>query len=234
VDGVYAGTSADGLLEPGDALLEIEGRAIGNDGTVADGPLRLPFGAIVDRRQVGETLSLRILRGGERRELSVPLGPFEASRRLGNAYDRRPRYFVWAGLVFTPLDREMVKTYGNDWRQDADKVLLYDLFERPKFDRALARGERVVLLRTLDHPVNAHIAWNRNIMVARVDGREILGLGDLVDAIEKAKGPYVVIEFAGAGRLIAIDREQAQRAKHEILESYGVPADRYLGEKEAP
>ena len=31
---------------------------------------------------------------------------------LGNQYDVPPRYFVYAGLVFTPLSLDYLKTFG--------------------------------------------------------------------------------------------------------------------------
>src|SRR3989441_1172293 len=49
VDWIAPGGSADGWLRTGDVLLRIGGEPIANDGSVASGDLRLPFGLLVDQ-----------------------------------------------------------------------------------------------------------------------------------------------------------------------------------------
>ena len=53
------------ILE-GDVILSIDGRPVGNDGSVADGDGRIPFGLLVDRKQIGDSVSIRVLRDGVR------------------------------------------------------------------------------------------------------------------------------------------------------------------------
>ncbi len=86
-----------------------------NDGSVSDGDGRVPFGMLVDRRQTGESIPLRILRNGTRRDIEIPLKAYAPGDTRGNLYDQFPRYYVYGGLIFVPLDREMLKTYGAEW-----------------------------------------------------------------------------------------------------------------------
>ena len=228
VEWIAPGGSAEGRLRIGDILLRIGGQPIANDGSIATGELRLPYGLLVDRRQIGETLTLRILRDGARKDLAVPLKGLPAKPHWSNQYDRLPRYFIYAGLVFVPLDREMVKTFGDDWISDADSELIYELLYRPLGEPDLLKKERIVLLRRLDHPVNANISFFKNILVERVNGRPIDSLEDLVRAIEENREPYHVFEFAYFGRLAVLDREAAEKANPQILRDYSVPKDRNL------
>jgi S1-C subfamily serine protease len=226
VDWIPPEGSAEGLLRIGDILLRIEGEPIANDGTVASGDLRLPFGLLVDRRQIGENLALRILRDDARMDLAIPLKEFPGSLRWANQYDRRPRYYVYAGLVFVPLDREMVKTFGDDWMTDGDSELIYELLFRPQGEPEILKQERIVLLRRLDHPVNANISFFKNILVDRVNGRPIQSLEDLVRAVEDNRRTYHVFEFAYFGRVAVLDRAAADEANPQILRDYAVPKDR--------
>jgi len=228
VDWIAPDSSADGWLRTGDILLRIEGETIANDGSVASGELRLPFGLLVDRRQIGETLPVRILREGARKDLGIPLKGYPENLRYSNQYDRRPRYYVYAGLVFVPLDREMVKTFGDDWMSDANSELVYELLFRPQGEPALLKKERVVLLRRLDSPVNANIPFFKNILVDKVNDRRIDSLEDLVRAIEENKAPYHVLEFGYFGRVAVLDRAAADKANAQILKDYGVAKDRNL------
>jgi hypothetical protein len=209
-------------------LIEVEGLSVANDGTVADSGLRLPFGQIVDRHQLGDQVTLRILRAGERRTVQVPLGAHPAHARHSNQYDTLPRYLIYGGLVFVPLDLEMLKTFGSEWQNKADRLLLDEFAFRPLADPSLYTAERVVLLRRLDHPVNAHIPWFRNQLVERVNGRTIRSLRELASALAENGGSHQVLELAYGRRFVVLDRAAAEEARREILERYGIEEDRRL------
>jgi S1-C subfamily serine protease len=225
---VHTDSSADGLVRKGDVILAVDGRTVANDGSVADGDSRISFGMMADRKQIGETLRLRILRDGSRFDVDVRLLAFPAGDTRGNLYDQFPRYYVYAGLVFVPLDREMLKTYGAEWFARADKNLMQEFYLQPLYEPESMLQERVVLLRRLDHPVNADMAWFRNLVVKRINGREITGMDDLVESLENYQGDYHLIEFAHRGRFGVLDRRKAEETHQEILERYGIAEDRNL------
>ncbi len=85
-----------------------------------------------------------------------------------------------------------------------------------------------MLLRRLDHPVNADMAWFRNLAVERINGREITGMDDLVESLENHQGEFHLIEFSHLGRFGVLDRQKAEEAHQEILERYGIEEDRNL------
>jgi S1-C subfamily serine protease len=228
IDFVFPESSADGEIEVGDVLLAVDGHDIANDGTVEIAGLRLHYGVLLDRHQVGGSLKLRIMRKGERRDLAITMKRYPPLDRYANVYDRAPRYYVYAGLVFVPLSREMLKTYGEDFAARADKHLVYDFFHRFIDEPESILREPVVLLRRLDHPANVQMAWYRNLIVQRVNGREILKLEDVIEAFEDTDTDYHLIEFAYYGRFGVLDRKAAERAESEVLELYAVPADRRL------
>ena len=77
----------------------------------------------------------------------------------GNLYDAPPRYFVYAGLVFTPLTLDYVKTFGRNWRNVANLEMIYELYymknERPE----KMRKEPVVLSATSPILPTLTYAW---------------------------------------------------------------------------
>ena len=79
-----------------------------------------------------------------------------------------------------------------------------------------------------EHPVNAEMAWFRDQIVERVNGRRIGSLEDLARAFEEHDGEHHLIEFATARRFCVLDRSLAERAHPEILKRYGIPRDRHL------
>ncbi len=224
VEFVYPESSADGQIEERDVLLAVDGYPIANDGTIALDGLRLSYELLLDRRQAGESVPLEILRDGERHHISVPMKvypPFTAYRRL---YDQLPRYYVYAGLVFVPLNTEVIVSRS----EDLPEHLLYELYFRPIEEPLDTRQESVVLLRRLDHAVNGSMSWYRDLVVDRVNGRPIESLEELIETIENNQDSSHVFEFAYYGRLGVLDREAAEKANEEILEIYGIAEDRNL------
>ncbi len=228
VDSVYRGSSADQNLQPGDILLEVDGRIVANDGTVDDGGGRISFGLLVDRKQIGESVPIRLLRDGRRLEVDVPLISFPMGDAHGHVYDRLPRYYIYGGLVFVPLNLEMLKTYGGDWAAKAGKEILYEFLLRPMIQPELIQQERVVLLRRLKHPVNSDMAFFRNQVLERVNGKAITCLEDLVETLENHQGDFHLIEFSNRRRIGVINRQEADAAHQEILDRYGIQEDRNL------
>ncbi len=224
VEFVYPGSSAEGSIEERDVLLAIDGHPIANDGTIAVDGLRLSYELLLDRRQAGEPVDLEILRDGEQHHISVPMQvypPFAVYRRV---FDELPRYYVYAGLVFVPLNSEVIAALG----EDLPEHILYELYFRPIEEPHAVRREPVILLRRLDHAVNGDMSWYRNLVVDRVNGRSIDGLEELIEAIESNAESSHIFEFAYYGQLGVLDREAAEVANEEILEIYGVPKDRRL------
>jgi len=226
VDLVLPGASADGHLRAGDVILGVEGRDVANDGTIEEAGLRLLFLLLIDRLQVGDTVALTVLRKGRHELVSVPLRGYPPYRMRENIYDRLPRFYVYAGLVFTPLNREYLKTWGSNWGTRADKDLLFEAQYRLIEDPQNLRREPVVLMRRLDHPVNADLAWFKNLLIDRVNGKRIECLEDLIEAFEKHDGKYHVLEYGYRDRFGVLDREAADRAHREIMKRYGVTRDR--------
>ena len=223
---VFRGSSADGRLRVGDVILALNGLPVANDGSVVDGKSRIDLGMLIDRMFIGDSVSLRILRDGKRLDVAIPLvrASFGDSRR--NTYDQAPKYFVYGGLVFVPLCRETMKTYGDDWPRKAPNTMLDEYFHRFLMEPDLALQERVVLLRRLDDPVNAEMAWYTDQVVKRVNGREITGLPSLIEAFEQFQGDAHLIEFVHAHRFGVLDRQKAEAANANILERYGIQKDR--------
>lgn len=71
------------------------------------GASRVTFGMLADEKQVGESLSLRNLKGGKRLDIDVPLKGVVAGDSRGNIYDPFPRYFVYGD----PATAEVMETY---------------------------------------------------------------------------------------------------------------------------
>lgn len=222
VGAVYQEGSAYGLLYPGDVLVSIDGLPVASDGTVPMEGERLEMAEVVERKFKGDTVHFEVIRNGQKIPVAVPLDhPWPFSLQA-NAYDVRPRYLIHGGLVFQPVDANFMRAHNPE-----------DLRLRYHFDQFLTQAlhlkkpEIVVLSGILADPVNAYAGDFRYGIVEKVNGHPIRGLEDLAKAIDEDT-PFAVIEFAGPGRPLVIERKAAQEAASRIRDRYGIANDRNL------
>ena len=209
-----------------DVLLAVNGYAVGSDGTVLYEGNRVPVGVVFDGVQAGDSLRLEVFRDGARTDVDLPVQVYTADRAEGTQYDRLPRYFVYAGLVFVALSADYLATFGEDQGAVDHPHLYYTLYHHGYEHPERRREENVVLARILPHPVNADLKHHERSLIDRVNGVRVEHLEDLMRAFEGESGPYHVIEFLDRKRFAVIEREAAEAAHSGILHAYGLGADR--------
>lgn len=233
VDGLRADGSAIRVLRPDDVLLEADGLVVGSDGMVPYRGNRVSVGIAFQRPQSGESLRLKIWRDRAPLELDLAVYAYEGDRLTGRQYDAPPRYYIHAGMVFTPLSANYLDSVGRLGRDAVGEGmgrLIYELHHLPAEDFASVRPEPVVLAGVLPHPVNADLGLRGRVLVNRINGRRIERLEDVRQAFAEHAGARHVIEFQGpeAGPLEAIDRLAARAAHADILRTYGIVSDQRL------
>jgi hypothetical protein len=228
VDSLLPIPTTEKLIQPDDVLLRVGRYEVGSDGTVLYEGNRVSASAAFQTAQRGENLAVKVWRQGKETEISLPMNVYLGDRSVGNQYDVLPRYFVYGGLVFTPLSLDYMKTLGQGWRDAANAELTYELYYRRNEAPDRSRSEPVVLASTLAHPVNANFKISSRVLVDQVNGIHIDRLEDVVRAFESATNTHHVIEFAPNHAFETINRKDAEAAQAEILKTYGVPKDRRL------
>lgn len=220
--------SAAGLVQPGDVLLAIDKHAIKDDGTISLNGNVVIFPEILERKQWGQAIDLTVWRDGSVIDLEVPLtNPYDPFV-FRNLYDTRPRYYLYGGLVFSPLAREHLKGFGKDSKSLNVRQLFY-YAQYAKID-GLHEGlnEFVVLVNRLPHSVNTYARSFERGIVTSINDVEIKSLMDVKIAIERRKTGYHVLRFAGMDESLVLDAEAVNRANREIMESYDVSSEECL------
>ncbi len=224
------GSPADGVLQPGDILMAVAGHKVADDGTVEFRPReRTSVSYYIQGKQVGESLEVEVWRNGERRKMAVVLNrPLEHDRLVPmEEYDVQPRYFVYGGLVFCPVTVNLLKSWGGDWGNRAPKEWVALLNNNYRVDE---RDEVVALLKVLAARVNQGYQEFSSWTVSAVNGVRVKNLRQFVELVETpTESPFVTIESEN-GQVIILDRQNVAAANDEILKTYRIPRDRYLGE----
>ena len=223
VSRVAYGSSSWGIIKPDDVILAVDDVTIANDGTIPFGPRdRIDMTYLLIRRHLGETMRLTILREGRVQDVSLVLKGGE-DIVPGLRYDVKPDYYIFGGLVFIRLTLNYLATW-EEWAEAPPNLLNHYLSDIP----APERREIVVLRGVLADSVNVGYHDYGNRVVEEVNGKTVSGMGDLVDKIENAEGPYLEIGLEWGDRIV-LDIDRCKGADSDILDRYGIPADRSEG-----
>nr|HEX4317814.1 trypsin-like peptidase domain-containing protein [Kofleriaceae bacterium] len=233
VSRVLWGSSADGALEVDDVMSAIDDVPIASDGTV---PLRdherVQFTHLVTRRQVGDSVTLDVWRRGERTRVPIALRPYVAMVPPPRP-NHRPTFFIFAGLVFTPLSYEYMHNW--EWAKDHHRYanFAYETFPSPR------RKQVVLIHEVLAHSINIGYHQVRGAVVERVNGVDITDMHDLPRAFAEPHGKFHVIEtdyhgprsessdyHAAYGTRIVLDAGRTAAATAEILAQNEIGKDR--------
>ena len=210
--------SSAGFLQQGDILVAIDSHPISSDGRVDLEGASVDMPEVVERKLAGDKVSFDILRDGTLRKVEFSLlgtWPFHMQAR---AYDEKPRYLLYGGLLFQPMDRNFMEAIGSgDLRL---RRTFEDFVDRHLY---LERPEVVVLSRILADPVNKDCDGLHPGIVDAINGIKIRSLQDAKTAFS-SPSKFDVITLLGNGVPIVLKRQEVMNATPRILESYRIPA----------
>ena len=218
---VSAGPCAQDV-KSGDVLLSIDGHPIASDATVVLEGERVEMPEVVERKFKGDKVKLDLLRDKQPVSATITLNTIPPYMIQGHTYDVRPRYIVYGGLLFQPLDLEVMETY-----QPTDLRLrhFFDYFVLEQI--YTEHPEVVVLTNILPDPINTYLSPYRGAVVDEVNGKKIRTLHDLADALNQP-GDRLVLNMIGDGPPLVLDPKQVESARERIKARYNVQTEQNL------
>ena len=224
VSDVDGAGSAGGKVEVTDVLLAIDGYPIASNGMVNINSEEVNMHEIVERKFVGDTINLKIWRKGKEIEVDIELKRFLPYLMRAVQYDQKPEYVLFAGLVFQPLNRNLVGAHGVN---DLQMRYLYNNYVSDNLYED--HPEVVILTSVLPDAINTHLSSLAGRVVEEVNGREIKSMQDLQEALNDAQPrEYHVIKCLGNGRPIVLEASRVPEAQKRIMAQYAIPADHHL------
>lgn len=218
---VFGGGTTDGYVREGDVLMGIDGHRIASDGSVELGEENVELAEVVERKFLGESLKLDILRRGVPLSAEMPLKPFSGNI-AARSYRERPEFVVFAGLVFQPVDEDLMHAY-----QPGHRRLKY-LFESFLTDHVYKEyPELVVLSNILPDAVNTYASDFRYSILDEINGKKIRRLGDVAAAL-KEPADFYVFRFLGEGKPLVLEKAAVEEAEARIRQRYNVGDTQYL------
>ncbi|MCX6875667.1 MAG: trypsin-like peptidase domain-containing protein [Verrucomicrobia bacterium] len=218
VTNVVPTSSADGFLQPGDILMSINGLAIDSAGMVSIDGEDVSFNEIIERKFTGDKIAVRFLRGGGWNDVEIALKPLAWSRMYAIDYESKPRYIVFAGLVFQPLDTNL---FGSVKFDDINVRRLFSDF----VPKGLFREQQdiVILSRVESDPVTSQLESFAGFAVKKINGTAVRDLAHAYELLHPQAAPeFFVIELYGSNRPVVIPAAKVADANERVRKSCGI------------
>jgi S1-C subfamily serine protease len=218
ITNVVPSSSSDGVLKPGDILLSLDGKPVDSAGMVTIDGENVNLNEIVERKFAGDKVAVRYLREGSWNDVDIDLKPLEWSRMYAIEYEKNPRYMVFAGLVFQPLDTNLFAASKFD---DVTVRRLYtDYVPKGLFEK---HKDIVILTRVESDPVTSQLGDFAGYVVNQINGVQVRDLQHAHELLHPEQAPeFFVIELFGADRPVVIPSSMVKEANERVQQNYGI------------
>ena len=218
ITNVISTSASDGVLKPGDILMSLDGKPVDSAGMVTIDGENVNLNEIVERKFAGDKVAVRFLRDGGWNDVEIELKPIPWSRMYAIQYEKKPRYMVFAGLVFQPLDTNLFATAKFE---DVTVRRLYtDYVPKGLFRK---HEDIVVLTRVESDPVTSQLSDFTGFAVNKVNGVEVTNLKQAYELLHPKEAPeFFVIELFGASRPVVIPSAAVKEANQRVARNYGI------------
>ncbi len=215
---VVATSASEGILKPGDVVTELDGCKVDSAGMVKIDGETVNLNEISERKFAGDKVKVRFLREGAWNDVEISLKTVPASRMYAIEYEKNPRYIVFGGLVFQPLDTNLFASAKFD---DVTVRRLYtDYMPKGLFQK---HRDVVILTRVESDPITSHLGDFSGFAVNKINGVEVTDLKHAYDLLHPEKAPeFHVIELFGADRPVVIPAAKIAEAEARIAKAYGI------------
>lgn len=218
---VFGDSPASGIIEKGDVILKIDEFNIAEDGSIKIANDQMTnFKHAIDLHDIGDQIKIEYSRLGIKNTATLEARPALRNYSLvpGEKFDEAPKYIIFGGVVFVPLNMNLIKRWGNDWSRSAPVGLLQARSEWSSTERT----ELVVALQVLAADVNLGYHDWRNWVVEKVNGKGIKNFQQFADSIRINSDENVVFENRNGYQMI-INHKEAVNTEDAVLKQYRVP-----------
>lgn len=218
ITNVIPTSGAEGILRNGDVLLSIDGYPIDAAGMVNIDGGNVNLNEIVERKFAGDTVQVRFRREQAWHDETITLKPIHWSRMYAIQYEKKPRYFLFSGLVFQPLDTNLYATVRLDNLHV--RRLYADYVSKGIFQE---RQDIVILTRVESDPVTSQWSSFAGHAIDKINGVTVKDLHHAHHLLHPENPPeFHIIEFFGGPRPLVIPSAVVADANDRVARTTGI------------
>ncbi len=221
---VVPGSSADGILMPDDVIVEIDEYPVGNDKTILlRGNERISMDYVVHSKQIRDSVNVKVIRKKQEHCFRIMLThSVNHDLLVGVDGDASPSYYIYQGLVFTKVTRELLLDGSARSVSIAGlEPILLNNFRFPGQD------EMVVILKVLPHEANRGYHHLNLQVVESIGSKKVKNLAHLIHLLESSNHEFLEINsgYKGLDKLI-LNTTLADSVTDEVMWLNGIQHDR--------
>lgn len=205
------------LLSVGDILLAVEGCRVANNGNIRiEGGRRRSWAYPFTMKQIGESVSVTVLRAGKVLDLAVPVRRIKTCAR-DFLYERKADYFVFGGFAFSTVSYDFLLKTERRFRTDVVRPQSFD------------GEENVVLVRVLPDDCVEGYLGSDGVLVLSVNDVKIRNLKHLVELVENCKEQYIRFGIDDGDDWESqriVETEKMREATPRVMRNYQIQSDR--------
>lgn len=224
---VFKNSAAAGKLKKQDVILKIDQYDIASNGTINfTKSLRSHYEHAIELHHIGDKVDITYVREGKVFKTSLIAQKNENGYHLigQQQFDHIPDYYIYGGIVFVPLNRNMLNLWGI---VQINSDTFHFLNNQPEWTSA-DKQQIVVALQVLAADVNFGYHNINSWIVDSVNGKAIKNFVQFCRLLKANKEKYMVFENE-QGYQIVLDHQQALRSEKDILKLYRIPAIHSVG-----
>ena len=217
----------ESVVKPLDILLQVDGFDIDTQGDYVDpdyGHLMLE-NLSTRNKWAGDPVRLKIWRAGHAQDVIYRLPKAEDAARLvpEAPFEQEPEYLIAGGLVFQPLTKNFLRSWGQDWERRAPFRLAYFRNQDPTPERPAI----IILSQVMPDLYNIGYQDSRQIVLEKLNGQKVNYLADLQQALKRPMNGFHIFEFMKGDTLqrIVLDAAKLDEATKRVLDHYGIEND---------
>jgi len=217
------------VLKKNDFIYEINNMQIDNNGNINDSVKGIqPFYYLITRFFPGDKVNLKILRNGKKMNFNITLDSLSEKDFLipDEKYNTRSNYFVYGGIMFSELSKNMLEAYGKDWEKKAPKELVI-LYKKNYMKKTLSDDKIVLVNKVFPDDINKSYQNYYSDKIKIANGEEVKNLKHLKEILQK-DGEFDVIELDYSKGKIVFDKKQLKERHIEILKNYNITESEYI------
>ena len=201
-------------LQANDIILSIDNKNISNEGTIKSEYGNVSYAMGFHTKQIGETVSLKILRDKKEETIKYKLRKYKAL--IPHEFEKEPRYIIYGGLTFTPLTRNYLSKLSSS---SGINMLFYQK------DKTEDYTEPVASLTTIfPNEVNRGYSQGTYILT-KVNDIKIKNFKHLVKVLDQANDEFTIFEYLEKKKFI-LNTSQAKASIKNIMKIYNMKSDR--------